>query len=715
MSFAEYYRGFAGLGDAYATGLEENRLRTAASRVGQQLGAGDYQGAASTAFDAGDTQTGLGLLKLGETHRQNLLSQQASQAFANGIGALYGGGGGGGQLGPLGSLGSPQGGPAGKLPTFAGGGAGAMAMPSGTGGEAERRFVGALQAGGLTNPYGLAAVAAYANRESGYKGSNITGSWSDPSESGAPGQSGGILSWRGDRLANMRRFTAGAPDPVTAQAQFTLAENPRLTQALQNARSPEEANALMADAWRFAGYNRPGGENAARLNATRSYLARLNGGGFGGAQSSTQVATADDGMGAGMPLRAAPASRPVMMASADPQADMPAPDGSPAGYFVPPAASLGAPGSRSLGGGALTLPPSVSGEKGPGGRMASPARQASAQAPDRIGNVPVAAITAAPASGQAIGFLIQAAASPNLPDGQRQIAQILLKNKLDETSLPPEVKEYNLARAQGFTGTLLDYKRELKRPGGPTLLSPGQTVYDEATNSAKFTAPERNRSNIADDVAARSEAAQSLGLTPGSPEYKSYVLSGKMPREDQQPYTASDKKAILEADEAVAGAQTVIGNLQQAKDLSAKAYQGPTSKARALGTSFFGSEAGQATLELDNLVTSNALAQLKSIFGAAPTEGERKILLDIQGSSDLPHALRVKIYDRAIAAAERRLTLKQQQATEMRDRTYFQPGNGPAASRSGSTPAAPQRNATPQGAPALQDLEAEARRRGLIR
>ncbi|MGU3665105.1 hypothetical protein ACLBX9_13070 [Methylobacterium sp. A49B] len=130
------------------------------------------------------------------------------------------------------------------------------------------RFISTLQQGGPTNPDGLGAVAACAQHESRYSPSNITGSWSDPSESGQAGQSGGILSWRADRLANMKAFTQGAADPVVAQAQFTLAENPALIRALQNAQSPQEANALMAEAWKFAGWNRPGGENAARL-ATR--------------------------------------------------------------------------------------------------------------------------------------------------------------------------------------------------------------------------------------------------------------------------------------------------------------------------------------------------------------------------------------------------------------------------------------------------------------
>ncbi|WP_244035538.1 hypothetical protein [Methylobacterium sp. E-066] len=140
------------------------------------------------------------------------------------------------------------------------------------------RFISTLQQGGLTNPNGLGAVAAYAAHESRYSPSNIVGSWSDPSESGQAGQSGGILSWRADRLANMKAFTQGAADPVVAQAKFTLAENPARIQALQNAGSAEEANRLMAQAWKFAGYDRPGGENAARLATTQQYANSFAGG-----------------------------------------------------------------------------------------------------------------------------------------------------------------------------------------------------------------------------------------------------------------------------------------------------------------------------------------------------------------------------------------------------------------------------------------------------
>lgn len=270
----------------------------------------------------------------------------------------------GGTLGSLGDTYAQGAAPAapaqpGRLPAFAGGDA-SMRIPA-AGGPIETRFVNTLKAGGLTNPYGLSAMAAYANRESGYKPSAITGSWSDPSESGQPGTSGGILSWRGDRFANMRRFTAGAEDPVVAQAKFALTENPTLTQALQSAKSAEEANSLMANAWRFAGYNRPGGgEHAARLGTTRAYLARLG----GQPAEPTQVAQAQPQApapapvlpsfaragGAAMPMPGAPDQQAAAPAPAPAVADMPAPGARPAEFVIPgqsapaaPAAPIAAP------------------------------------------------------------------------------------------------------------------------------------------------------------------------------------------------------------------------------------------------------------------------------------------------------------------------------------------------------------------------------------
>ena len=229
------------------------------------------------------------------------------------------------------------------------------------------------------------------------------------------------------------------------------------------------------------------------------------------------------------------------------------------------------------------------------------------------------------------------------------------------------------------------------------------------------------------EVAQRKTDAEALGLTPDKPAYQSYVLTGKMPREDAQPLSATDKKAIMESDEGVMAAESAIKALREAKTLSPKALGGVGAGWKAaiannlwdgvVPDGIIGSpEQGKATVEMENLVTSNALSQMKAIFGGNPTEGERKILLDIQGSANMPDRIRQPIFDRAIALAERRLEFNKQRAGELRGNTYYkagerqaQPGGAPAA------PApAPSQAQQPAAIPDRAALEAEARRRKLI-
>lgn len=182
-------------------------------------------------------------------------------------------------------------------------------------------------------------------------------------------------------------------------------------------------------------------------------------------------------------------------------------------------------------------------------------------------------------------------------------------------------------------------------------------------------------------VEQRKQAASANGLDPASPGYQSFVLTGKMPREDAQPLTATDKKAVLEADEKVQGGQQVIQNLQRAKLLSKQAFSGPAAAGRGYAASFLGDtsdtgKAGIATTDMNNLVTTNAVTQLKAIFGGNPTEGERAILLDIQGSASQPDAIRQKIFDRGIEAAQKRLAFEQQRADELRGGTFYKKDGG---------------------------------------
>lgn len=142
---------------------------------------------------------------------------------------------------------------------------------------------------GVQNPYALAAIAATGRAESGWSAANANRTWSDPSESGQPGTAGGIMSWRGPRYQALAATGDLSPQ---GQAKFFLNEDPALIQKLNSAKSVEEAQQLMNNAWAFAGYNRPGGESARRLGFAKGYLSGFQGG-------NTEVASLDPS--AGMP------------------------------------------------------------------------------------------------------------------------------------------------------------------------------------------------------------------------------------------------------------------------------------------------------------------------------------------------------------------------------------------------------------------------------
>ena len=207
-----------------------------------------------------------------------------------------------------------------------------------------------------------------------------------------------------------------------------------------------------------------------------------------------------------------------------------------------------------------------------------------------------------------------------------------------------------------------------------------------------------------DPYTERKVAAEQLGLTPQDPAYQAFVLTGKMLHEDQAPLTATDKQAILAADETVMATQNSIDMLESinkgnpGETLNDRAGSGMFAGTQAFlarndPTGFFNDQKGEATTELNNVVLGQALSSLKATFGAAPTEGERKILVELQASVDKTPRERKLIMDRALELARVRLTFNQQRAAELRGGTYYKPGTG-----------LPANQATPQSGPSLNDL-----------
>jgi len=229
-----------------------------------------------------------------------------------------------------------------------------------------------------------------------------------------------------------------------------------------------------------------------------------------------------------------------------------------------------------------------------------------------------------------------------------------------------------------------------RNPSADLINAGDGRLYDPARREW-ITAPGGNT-----DASQRAASAAEFGLSPDDPAYRSYVLTGKMPREDAQPLTATDKKAVLEADEMVQANDSTIQLLQSVlspgesgQSLNDRAGYGVTAGAQSWlarndPTGLFDDEKGQATTELQNVVLNQALANLKATFGAAPTEGERKILVDLQASIDKTPAERKIIVERAITAAQRRMEFNQQRADELRGGQFYKPGGGRSATGKGN-------------------------------
>lgn len=138
-------------------------------------------------------------------------------------------------------------------------------------------------------------------------------------------------------------------------------------------------------------------------------------------------------------------------------------------------------------------------------------------------------------------------------------------------------------------------------------------------------------------------------------------------------------------------AQTALAD---ASEYSKKAFAGPfaTQRGAVAGVTGMNTDAAIATREFNAIMTGQALSQLRVIFGGNPTEGERKILLDMQASAQMSQPEREALLNRAQRAVEMRMkdTERKLQSIVRGDYSQVQRGYTPPA-------AAPSAPALPPG------------------
>ena len=245
-------------------------------------------------------------------------------------------------------------------------------------------------------------------------------------------------------------------------------------------------------------------------------------------------------------------------------------------------------------------------------------------------------------------------------------------------SLPQDQKLQNLMNINPALATkyatdmksLEEYQQGQKFRTGLAGLGPNPSQDSLAQLAAQFASPK--------DILT----SQTSSLDRKAAMEQARVLAGFRMAGKGRAMTPTAQKELIQTDEEIQGGQAALTSLSQAKKINdaAMGFRG-AGIVSAVGTLLPESvrpASVDATENLDNILTTGVLPQLKATFGGMPTEGERKILIEVQGSSSKNPSVRKAIFERAEAATKRRIEFSNQKAKALRDGTYFSDDGTPA-------------------------------------
>lgn len=151
-----------------------------------------------------------------------------------------------------------------------------------------------------------------------------------------------------------------------------------------------------------------------------------------------------------------------------------------------------------------------------------------------------------------------------------------------------------------------------------------------------------------------------------------------------KPVSAIEQREIFDTEDTITSGLGTIRTLEEALTLNEQAYEGSLSGWRKTLGALFSSDDPRyvSTENFDNLMMGNALQSLKTTFGGNPTEGERKILMELQAISSKPRAVRDAIIRRAMALAKTRLARESARLQRLKGGDYSTRGASTAGTPS---------------------------------
>ncbi len=243
----------------------------------------------------------------------------------------------------------------------------------------------------------------------------------------------------------------------------------------------------------------------------------------------------------------------------------------------------------------------------------------------------------------------------------RPLAQAVLAKYLGETATDT-MREYDLARSQGYKGTVLDYQKELKQAGK----TEGSMLTDDL-KEYNFATQQGFKGSYADWEGMK----KAKGLSPG------------------------DKKAINEAEDTIPVVENTLLSLRQARELNEKTFTGLGAETGGwFGTSgvpgadyVVDKDRAKATREWQALMTPEALQSMSDTLKGATTDFELRQFIKMIADPSTPVDQRGRAIDKLIGFAEKKERIAKERLQQIREGTYYQPGGGASSgSPTTSTP-----------------------------
>lgn len=133
--------------------------------------------------------------------------------------------------------------------------------------------------------------------------------------------------------------------------------------------------------------------------------------------------------------------------------------------------------------------------------------------------------------------------------------------------------------------------------------------------------------------------------------------------------TPKEMDLVIETEDNITAAESALKNLQQALRINQNTFAGTIAEVaqqRTLENINPNDPRVVNTRDLQNLLGTQALTQLKSLVGGNPTEGERAVIMDLQGISAKSKAERALIIKRGIEAVNARIRRNQKRLEGLR-------------------------------------------------